>query len=101
MATAHSGPAHERRQSTDGISHAIDGDDLGGEKANVELGADGVEDRADQQGTEESLSHGAQGVNAVPLGGDHNVFALQKAFDLFHGRHLLYVESKNTGLQVS
>ena len=50
-----------------------------GEKANVELGADGVEDRADQQGTEESLSHGAQGVNAVPLGGDHNVFALQKA----------------------
>ena len=36
----------------------------------------GVEDGADQQGTEQTLSHGAQGVNAVPLGGDDDVFAL-------------------------
>jgi len=60
----------------------------------VELGADGVEDRADQQGTEESLSHGAQGVNAVPLGGDHNVLPPEKSSNCFHIYHLFQCKIK-------
>ena len=39
MATAMAEPAHEGGQAADGVSNFIDGDDLSGEEANVELSA--------------------------------------------------------------
>ena len=54
----------------------------------MELGTDGVEDGSDQQRAEQALGHGAQSVDAVPLGGEDDVFAFQKCLDIFHGEHL-------------
>ena len=71
----HGGTAHEGGQAADGVANFIDGDDLSGEEANVELSAKCVEDGTDQQRTEQTLCHGAQGVDAVALGGDDDVFA--------------------------
>ena len=42
----------------------------------MELGPDGVDDGADQQGAEQALRHGTQRVNSVALQGDLNVFPL-------------------------
>ena len=83
----HGGTAHEGGQTAYGIGHLLC--NLCGEEANVELGADGVEDRTDQQGAKQTLGHGTQSVNAVPLGGEYNVFSFQKCFDVFHGKHLV------------
>ena len=54
----------------------------------MELGADGVENRADEQGAEQALGHRPQGVDAVAAGVDHDVFAFQERLDVFHGKHL-------------
>ena len=81
----HGRAAHEGGHAADGIAHAVDLNDFGGEEADVELTSDGVQNRADQQRAEQALSHGAQSVDAVPLGGDDDVFAFQECLDFFQG----------------
>ena len=58
--------------------------DRHGQKADVELLAERVEDRADQQRAEQALRHGAQSVDAVALERDLNVLALEKRFEFTH-----------------
>ena len=53
-------------------------DELRGEKADAELTAQGVQDGADQQGAEQALGHGPQGVDTVALGGDDDVLPPEK-----------------------
>ena len=48
------------------------------------LGTEGVEDGADQQGTEQALCHGAQRIDSVALQGDLNVLALHECFNFAH-----------------
>ena len=44
----------------------------------------GVDDGADEQGAEQALGHGPQGVDAVALGEMTIFFLFRKAFQLFH-----------------
>ena len=81
----HSRSAHKGSHAANGIGDLVNLDNGSSEKADVELGTDGIEDSADQQRAEQPLGHGAQGVNPVPLGGDDNVFASEEAFEPFHG----------------
>ena len=93
----HGGAAHKGGQAADGIGDVLC--DLACEEADVELGTEGVEDGADQQRAEQTLGHGTQGVDAVPLGGEDNVFTLEKGFEFFHG-DTCFTCNKN-GIQVS
>ena len=93
----HGGAAHERGQAADGVGHLFR--DLAAEEVDVELGADGVEDGADQQRAEQTLGHSAQGVDAIPLGGEDDVFAFEEGFEFFHG-DTCFTCNKN-GIQVS
>jgi hypothetical protein len=61
----------------------LDGHKDPGEKIDPELLADGVEDGTHQQSAEQTLCHGTQGVNAVTLGGEYNVFSLQELAHIF------------------
>ena len=76
------------------IPHAVDGDELGGEKADAELAAQGVQNRPDEQRAEKALGHGPQGVDAVALGGDHNVLPPEKSSNCFHIYHLFQCKIK-------
>ena len=58
--------------------------DLSGQEADAELIAQRVKDRADQQGAKKALGHGAQCIDTVTLGGDHNVLPLHEGFHFFH-----------------
>ena len=44
----------------------------------------GLDDGADEQGAEQALGHGAQRVDAVAPGGEHDVLALEERVDSFH-----------------
>ena len=79
----HSGAAHEGGQAAYGIGNLFG--DLRGEKVDVELAAEGIEDGADEQGAEKALCHGPQCVDAVALRGKDDVLALQKFLDALHG----------------
>ena len=46
------------------------------EELHPQLLAQRLDDGADEQGAEQALGHGPQGVDAIPLGRDLNVFAL-------------------------
>ena len=59
-------------------------DEHPGQKADVELGTDGIENRAHQQRAEQPLGHGAEGVNAVAFSGEDNVFSSQKILEFPH-----------------
>ena len=61
----YSRPAHGR-----GVSPHFD------EELHPQLLAQRLDDGADEQGAEQALGHGPQGVDAIPLGRDLNVFAL-------------------------
>ena len=58
------------------------------QKVDVELGAQRVQDRADEQRAEQALCHGAQRVNAVPLAGYDDVFPFEELLNLSHRDHL-------------
>jgi hypothetical protein len=84
---------HGRGKTANGIAEDIftlfDGDDGFVEKGDAHL-AKGVENGAYQQGTEKTLSHGAQRVNAVSLEGKDNVFAAEKCLEFVHGFSLSF-----------
>ena len=61
-----------------------DGDDDPIQKFDPKLLADGVEDGAYQQGTEQALRHGAQCVDSVSLKAEDNVFLFEERFDFAH-----------------
>ena len=74
----HGRAAHGLGQPAHGVGNLVfpaaqSGHHLG-EEVNMELGADGVNDGTDEQGAEQSLGHGAQCVDAIPLCGNDNVF---------------------------
>ena len=75
---------------TDGVAHVVDFENLGGEEADVELTAQGIQNGANKQGAEQALGHGPQGVDAVALGGNRNVFPMEK---FFHVNHLFHIEA--------
>ena len=55
------------------------------EPLNAQLCAQGIEDRADEEGREQTLRHGAERVDPVAFRRDHNVLAGEEALlVLFH-----------------
>ncbi len=50
----------------------------------IQLTAQGADDRPDEQGAEQALRHGPEGVNAVTFAGKDNVFPLQKCLKAIH-----------------
>ena len=62
----------------------------GGEVAHIHQEGDsrllpqGLDDGADEQGAEQALGHGAQRVDAVAPGGEHDVLTLEERVDSFH-----------------
>ena len=50
----------------------------------MKLRTNGVDDGADQEGTEKSLCHCGERVDAVAFGGDLDVLAFQKCCQFFH-----------------
>ncbi len=83
VADRHQRKEDERRAvegAADGDSHRAAGDALGiaadfGENGEVQLRADGREDGPDQQRSEQPLGHRTEGVDAVAMGGEDDVFA--------------------------
>ena len=88
MGHGHGRAAHEGGHAADGVTNLVDGDEFGRQEADVELGAHGVQNGADEQRAEEALGHRPQGVDAVAADGEDDVLAFEKRFDVFHGKHL-------------
>ena len=42
------------------------------------------DDRTDQQGSEQTLRHGAHSINAIAFCGDNDIFTFEKVFDSCH-----------------
>ena len=61
----------------DGHQHPV-------QKFDPKLLAQCVEDGADKEGAEQALSHGAEGINAVALEGEYDVFAFEECFEFCH-----------------
>ena len=84
----HAGTYHGGSKTADGVAQFVRAlfDDHDGliQEADAELGTDGAEDGAHQQGAEEALGHGAEGVDAVALEGKDDVFACEEFLELFH-----------------
>ena len=56
---------------------------------------------AAEQGAEQTLGHGPQGVDAIALGGDDNVFSLQKGFQLLHLHTLISKHGRHVSRHMS
>ena len=85
---SNAGADHGGAQAADGILHraltGADGDDGILQKGNAELLTDGVKDGAHQQRAEQTLGHGAEGVNAIALESEDHILAGKKFFPLVH-----------------
>ena len=87
---SHAGTHHGGSQTADGVADfvltggVLDGHNDLIQETDVELCTDGAEDGAHQQGAEEALGHGAEGVDAVTLEGKDDVFACEELFEFFH-----------------
>ena len=55
------------------------------QKTDAQLLTEGVENGSHQQGAEEALGHSAEGINAVALQGNDDVFAVEELTDFVHG----------------
>ncbi len=76
----HGRAAHGRGQAAHGVGDlvvpAAQGGHHLGQEGDVELGADGVDNGTDEQGAEQALGHGPQGVDAVALDRDDDILPL-------------------------
>ena len=79
----HGRSAHCYGETAYGISLPCDLGNRLCQKADVKLGADRVDDRTDQQRTEESLCHGTQCIDQVTSDGYFDIFPFQKSFQSF------------------
>ena len=77
----HGGTAHRGGQTAYRIVNSRNRGDRLRQRPDVELGSQGVDDRSDEERTEETLGHGAEGVDAVAFEGDFDVFAFHKCFE--------------------
>ena len=75
---------HRGGEAADGVGDRADGDDGRGQKADVQLLAEGIEDGAHQQRAEQALRHGAERVHAVLLEGADDALAGEKGFEFIH-----------------
>lgn len=80
----HGRAAHGRCQRTYCVLGIIDCGNCHSQKRNVKLCANGIDDRADQQGTEKSLCHSSQCIDTISLQRYLNIFPFQKCFEFFH-----------------
>jgi hypothetical protein len=71
---------HSLAQAANGVGS---GDDCV-QKGDAELLTDGIQNGAHQQGTEKTLGHSAQSVNAVPFSGKDNVLPFQECAEFVH-----------------
>ena len=80
----HRGADHGGSHTTDSICSPARGNHGITQKSDIELCAQGVQNGAHKQGTEQTLRHCAHRVNEIALYGEHDVLAPEKFFDFVH-----------------
>ena len=63
------------------------------QKRQGKLRTEGVDDRTDEQGAEQTLCHGGHGIDAVSFRGKNDVLAFEKCFEFVHAGFSLYTVS--------
>ena len=80
----HCGTAHCRRESSHGIFRPGYRGYGFAQSLYAKLKSDGIDDRADQEGAEQTLRHRPHGVNPIALCGYYDILSFQKLFYAFH-----------------